>query len=229
MSAAASEELEGLLGRCSSSDWRERSAALSELSDFGSRERGAVLSQCARLSSELSSRLRDANNRVALSAVHAAGAFTQLLRGESALDRAAPLLLPGLCGCLISAQRPVSEGSNAVLDRLLSSADPAAILQPLVAQLRATSSSRLRACMLEKLAGLLPAAHARRPAAVLRHALPAVFALMEDSKPDVKTGAVDVLLRAAAAIGVPAVMDAARTSLAEAQLDKVKRALMGRR
>jgi hypothetical protein len=80
--------------------------------------------------------------------------------------------------------------------------------------------------MLEKLGGLLPSLHARRPTAVTRHALPAVFVLLDESKPDVKTGATDALLRAASVIGKEGVLEAARAaSLSEALLTKIKKAL----
>jgi hypothetical protein len=62
---------------------------------------------------------------------------------------------------------------------------------------------------------------------VQRHALPAVFALLDDAKPDVKTSAADVLLRAAACLGAPAVLDAARARLSDAQMEKVRRILRG--
>jgi hypothetical protein len=112
---------------------------------------------------------------------------------------------------------------------VLSAGDPSAVLLPLVAALRATPHARVRVILLERLAGLLPAAHARKPLAAARHALPTVFAFLEDPKPDVKTCATDALLRAAGAIGVEGVLEAARqASLTEGQLAKVKKALLVR-
>jgi len=216
-----------VLARVASGDWRERAAALGELVDFCARERATFSASVLRVAGDVGARCGDANHKVALAAVGAAGALVGLLRGE-ALDRAAPLLLPGLAGALVAAARPVSEGANAVLDRVLASGDPAALLAPLAALLRAAGPPRLRAALLEKLAGLLPAAHARRPTAVARHALPAVFALLDDAKPDVKTSAADVLVRAAAALGAAGVLDAARAaSLSDAQLEKLRRVLKG--
>ena len=208
-----------------SADWRERVAALGELTEFTGRERYATLQFVLKIATGLGARLGDSNSRVLLAAVVACGSFTGGLRGEG-LDKTIPVLLPGLSTCLVSAQRPVSEAAAGVFERLLSSCDPGAALAPLLGQLRTTPNPRVRVIMLEKLGGLLPALHARRPTAVTRLALPAVFSLLDESKPDVKTGATDVLLRAANVIGRDGVLEAARSaSLSEALLLKIKKAL----
>jgi len=219
------EELEGVFSRMVSGDWRERVAALGELTEFLGRERLTSVNSVLKIASSLSARLEDSNARVLLAATLACGSFSGGLRGES-LDKSIAVLLPALSACLVSAQRPVSEAASSVFERLISSCDPGAALGPLLGQLKITPNPRVRVIMLEKLGGLLPALHARRPLAVTRHALPAVFALLDESKPDVKTGATDVLLRAANVIGRDGVLEAARScSLTEALLTKIKKAL----
>lgn len=221
----AIEELDSVLARMSSADWRERAAAIDELVVFCGRERATLGSAVLKVAGDVGARLLDSNNKVSLAAMTAVTTLIPLLRGEE-VDRAAPVLIPGLAGALGASARPVSEGANAALDRLLSSGDPAVLLGPLTGQLRTSSSPRLRAALLEKIAGILPVAHARRPAVVVRVALPAIFALLDDSKPDVKTGVADVLLRAAQCVGVDAVLEAARgAALTEPQQEKVRRAL----
>jgi hypothetical protein len=219
----ATEEMESLLSRCASSDWRERVAALAELTDFTQQERPTCTHHVLKVSTALAGRLVDSNNKVVLAAAHTTGAYIGQLRGE-AMDRCVPVLLPCLALCLVSQQRPVCEASGALVERLLTACDPGAILAPLVGLLKTSANARVRVIMLEKLSALIPALHARRPAAVARHALPAIFGLIDESKPDVKTGATDVLLRAAVVIGKEGVLEAARSAgLPEPTLLKIKK------
>ena len=138
------------------------------------------------------------------------------------MDKCIPVLLPSLATCLVSPQRPVCEAAGALVERLLSACDPACALAPLVGLLKTSTNPRVRVLMLEKLAGLIPTLHARRPAAVARYALPVLFSLIEESKSDVKTGATDCLMRAAQVIGKEGVM-AAAGGLGEGAMAKVRK------
>jgi hypothetical protein len=125
-------------------------------------------------------------------------------------------------------QRPLAEGASAALDRILTTGDPGALLQPLVALVR-SGAPRVRVTMLGKLAALLPAAHARRPGATARTVLPAVARLFDEGKPDERTGATDVLVRVAAALGPEVVLDAARAAgMPEGAADRLRRVLGAR-
>lgn len=223
------DALSAAVNRLRSGDWTERVAGLSELQDLTRRveSRSINAQQAVVIADELSQRLSDGHNKVTLAAVQCADSIVPLLRGE-AIDRSAPVLLPQLAACLLSQQRPVAAGASSTMDRLLSSADAGGLLMPLVSLVR-NGNTKLKASMLEKLASVIPAAHARRPQAVMRSVLPAVFELLDDGKPDVKTGTVDVLCRVADCVGVDSVLEVAKQStLSDGQIDKLKRILRGK-
>lgn len=224
--AIASDELDSLLARVGTSDARERVATLGELSSFITRDTATTAHHVLRVATVLATHLEDANAKVQGAAIVAASVLTTPgVLASSVLDRAAPALVPGLANALVASQRPVSDGASAVLDRLCH-ATPGAMITPLVVHLRSTPNARITASLLQRIALILPSAHARRPTAALRHVLPAVFALLSDAKPDTKTGVQDVVLRCADAVGVQAVLDAAvSASLPKASMDKLMRIL----
>jgi hypothetical protein len=159
---------------------------------------------------ELSRRMGDGNSKVAVAALQGAEALLPLLKGD-ALERAAPLLLPGLASCLSSTVRPVAEAAGVTLDRFLHSGEPSALVQPLSACIRhGPGSAKVKGALLDRLAALIPEAHSRRPALLGRHVLPLALELVEESRPEMKGPVAALVSRLAACLGPEAVLDAAK-------------------
>ena len=202
------ETLPPILSWLGSSDWAERMKGLLALQELVEQHgellvaRGKILI----IFDHLTPRLTDQNSKVNVAALQALHRMVPQLR--EGLSSVAASLVPALAASLASGNAQVRGCIPTLLDTLLAQMDHAALILPL-ANCALYGNLKARPAMVDRLRAVSNHLYATKPQLVAKHTLPAAFRLLEENRPDLHSGTVQLLKTLHVLLG-PALFDHAQ-------------------
>ncbi|KAF5833407.1 hypothetical protein DUNSADRAFT_10276 [Dunaliella salina] len=154
--------------------------------------------QLVELLDSMTARISEGNAKVAIQALETVGALFHCLRGRCNVGL--NTLIPALAATLGSSNDKIRNVGVKATDALVESVDPALLIQNF-AHCASHSSVRGRPLLVERLQVLARALWPARPTLVLKHALPAAFSLLNDTKGDGRAAANTLLMGLARLMG----------------------------
>uniref|UniRef100_A0A7S3QX62 TOG domain-containing protein n=1 Tax=Dunaliella tertiolecta TaxID=3047 RepID=A0A7S3QX62_DUNTE len=193
---ALSKNLAGLGAR----DFRERIEVLKSLEAMAQQQclAAAPEAQLVELLDSMTARISEGNAKVAIQALETLGALFHCLRGRCSVGL--NTLIPALAATLGSSNDKIRNVGVKATDALVEAVDPVLLIQNF-AHCASHSSLRGRPLLVERLLVLARALWPVRPTLVLKHALPAAFSLLNDTKGDGRTAANTLLMGLARFMG----------------------------
>ncbi len=189
------ETLPSLLLRMEGKNWRDRQAAVDELSEMFVAQ-PEIFSDPFRLGkcmNHIHDRLNDTNAKVCLAAVNVLPLIASSL--GNALDPFVSFLVPTICNILGSTSGQLIKGAERALESLTKAVGPSRLL-PLVSTKTLSGNTRLRGPLLIILSALVAEAgleetesttQSSRITLITRYALPVACRNFKEAKPDIRT------------------------------------------
>ena len=117
-------------------------------------------------------------------------------------------LVPALATSLASSNAQVRQITPAVLDAIVREVDHGSLIQPF-ANCVLYSPPKARSTMVEKLREVSTSLYAAKPNLVIKHSVPTAFRLLEENRPDLHSGTMQLLKTRHVLLG-PALFDHAQ-------------------
>ncbi|KAG2439615.1 hypothetical protein HXX76_004967 [Chlamydomonas incerta] len=188
-------------------DFRERIEALRMVEGVVGALPGAPDSLLIQLLDALVARLGDANAKVSMAAMELVGQLAAGLRSRISLSL--NTLVPALAAGLGAGNDKIRGAALAATDALLGAVDPAMLVQHFSHVVGNGTIQRGKPLLVDKLVAIAGALAASKPQLVARYAVPAAFALLNDSKGGEAKAAANALLGALARMMGPALLEQA--------------------
>ncbi|XP_065833470.1 TOG array regulator of axonemal microtubules protein 1-like [Oscarella lobularis] len=167
--------LTALFKRLSSSDWKERYDAVTEVLELSKSSTSAVGNSIVKLFDDFTPRLTDSNSKVN---VHALESFEAMVPHLAPyLEPVISLLVPALSSNLASKNPTICTSARNIIGSLIGLVDNALLIQPFASVVQ-FGNSKAMPFVTEKLAVLVDSVHPRHPKLVHRHVLPVIWHLV---------------------------------------------------
>ncbi|GFR42338.1 hypothetical protein Agub_g3246 [Astrephomene gubernaculifera] len=203
-------------------DFRERIEAMRNVEGVVSALSGAPDGLLMTLLDALVARLGDGNTKVSMAALGLVANLAGSLRHRMSLGL--NTLVPALAATLGSTNDKVRAEAVVAADSLLASLDPAMLVQHFSHCVGNGTLQRGKPILVEKLVQIVNGLYGTKPQLVTRYAVPAAFALLNDSRGGEAKAAANALLGALARLMGPALLEQA-TSLNGVAQQKVAEAV----
>eukprot|EP00899_Mesostigma_viride_P006609 jgi/Mesvir1/1594/Mv14562-RA.1 len=184
-SAEVLESLKDALAKMTSGQWKDRLDALSSVSDLVRANPDAVASRVMVLTDPLLARLADGNSKVTVAALNALSEV--LLPGlRDAWGCVANTLVPALGSAMSSSNAAICAAGKEAMASLLDHVEDCVLLAS-VAQCATHAGARVRPLMMAQLTEMLGGVHTKKPALVVKHAVPVLLEALKEPKGEIKT------------------------------------------
>ena len=200
--------LDAIYSSLASSDWSTRNGALTALAKLAVEQGDALVARDRLLVifDHLTPRLSDSNSKVNVTALQTLQQIVPTLR--EGLPSVTSTLVPAVATSLASSNAQVRGITPGILDALVAGVDHGALIQPF-ANCVLYSPPKARSTMVEKLREVSTSLYAAKPNLVIKHSVPTAFRLLEENRPDLHSGTVQLLKTLHVLLG-PALFDHAQ-------------------
>ncbi len=209
-------------------DFRERVEALRSVEGVAGALAGAPDSLVIQLLDAVVERLGDANVKVSMQALDLVSTLAGSLRGRLSLGL--NTMVPALAAALGSTSDKVRSVAIAATDALINTLEPAMLIQHFSHCVSNGNIQRGKPLLVEKLVAIVHSLYGSKPQLVVRYAVPAAFALLNDGRGEGKAAANALLTALARCMGT-ALIDQAATlnTVAQQRVADAVSAAMGHR
>lgn len=203
---AAQESLIKALQQLAAKDFRERQDALRAVEGLALMLPGAPDNLIVQLTDGLVQRVSDGNAKVAMQAVELVGLLCACLKDRMSLG--INTLVPALVAALSSSTDKLRLLAISATDALIEHVEPAFLIQNFSHCVGNGNLQRGKAHAVEKLVVIANALYPSKPQLVVKYAVPAAFALLNDARGEGKLAASALLMALARLMG-PALLEQA--------------------
>lgn len=207
----AAAAVQQALNQISSKDWRDRITGLKSMAGASSAVPGIADSLLMNLIDQITHRLSDGNSKVIVAALETLKVLFS--RAGDRLLLGLNTVIPALASNLGSTSEKIRYSAAEVLDKLLEVADHVLLIQNF-SHCIGHGNLRGKAVLLEKLLEIVINVYPRKPQLVVKHTLPVAFAMMNESRADVRAANVKLIVALGRLMGVQILGYAGNLSLA---------------
>eukprot|EP00743_Colponemidia_sp_Colp-15_P007986 GILK01008649.1.p1 GENE.GILK01008649.1~~GILK01008649.1.p1 ORF type:complete len:1647 (-),score=313.75 GILK01008649.1:294-5174(-) len=179
-------------------DWRLRHEAIANAIELLDKYPDAMLSRLVQFFDHFTQRLNDVNSKVNLFALQSLLKVVPLF--QDALESVLLTLVPALANNLAASNVNIRAVTGDVFDCLIAHVDNTTLLQSFT-HIVVHGNQRVRPVMLEKVIDLVEPVHSKKPALILKHVLPVAFRLLDETKGEIRTVNIRLILTLHAFLG----------------------------
>mmetsp|Transcript_2156 Transcript_2156/g.4433 ORF Transcript_2156/g.4433 Transcript_2156/m.4433 type:complete len:1381 (-) Transcript_2156:85-4227(-) len=199
-------QLTPLLSKLGASDFRQRHAALGELTELIVANPNDASSKLPLIMDNLLQRSSDANVKVNAKCLASLKEIIPVV--ASSMDMLVPNVVTSLAPNLAATNLQTRKLTSEVFECMIEKVDVSLLVQPFM-HCVTYGNVKTRGAMLDKVSYLVEPAYAKKPSVVLKHILPMALRMMEDNKPEVKSANNTLLKKAIEVVGLSEVKEVA--------------------
>eukprot|EP00002_Diphylleia_rotans_P035322 TRINITY_DN7695_c0_g1_i4.p1 TRINITY_DN7695_c0_g1~~TRINITY_DN7695_c0_g1_i4.p1 ORF type:complete len:1373 (-),score=287.02 TRINITY_DN7695_c0_g1_i4:153-4271(-) len=175
--------LPAILQQMVSNDWKTKNDALNSVLDLMTRYPDECVYKIIPIFDGLVPRISDANTKVSTNALTVVQKVVALLKDN--IEPVLSNLIPALANNLAASNAQIRALASETLDNLLATVDPVILLPPLV-NAATFGNLRVKPQLLDKIRGVIPTVHNKKPTMVCKSIVPLCFGLVEEGKSEIK-------------------------------------------